>query len=317
MLRVPAAAPSASASASSSSSPPPEVMKKLVGGSWRGSPATTARSARISAPTASAGVTWDASSKMTTSKHRSAGSSWETSSGDIAQHGRSAPRTWGAAWNSWRTGRGARLRRGRGSVNPGFSRGGSPGAGGVLGHGSPDPDRGGVDVGTVRDTELSDGTKMGLTVEGAHARVCDRHRVENRRQPYVLSAGKGQVSAEMTVVDFLDERAEAGATQRGAEPCQFGQLVQRLGVGEQGLQAGVELGDRQLIQAGGAGPPGQGPHLGAQLPEGTFGAGQVGGQMRQSAVDRGLAPGGSLPGRSCDRCVQGGRFGLARPPQAQ
>ena len=104
-------APSSSASASSSSSPPPEVEKKLVGGSWCGSPATTARSARISAPTASAGVTWDASSKMTMSKHRWAGSSWETTSGDIAQHGLSAPSTCGAAWNSCRTGRWPRLSR--------------------------------------------------------------------------------------------------------------------------------------------------------------------------------------------------------------
>ena len=55
MLRVPATDPSASSSASSSSSPPADIKKKLVGGNWCGSPATTACSARINAAN---GIRW-------------------------------------------------------------------------------------------------------------------------------------------------------------------------------------------------------------------------------------------------------------------
>jgi hypothetical protein len=50
---------------------------------------------------ASAGVTWLASSKITTSKSRDAGSTWLTTSGDIAQQGLIANST-SLAWSSSR-----------------------------------------------------------------------------------------------------------------------------------------------------------------------------------------------------------------------
>ena len=56
----------------------------------------TAVRARAMAAIASAGCTWLASSKMTTSNSWSGGSSWETSSGDSAQHGFAASSTSGA-----------------------------------------------------------------------------------------------------------------------------------------------------------------------------------------------------------------------------
>ena len=76
----------------------------MVGGNWWGSPATTVWLARASATTALSGVTWEASSKITTSKHFSIGSTWDTTSGLMAQQGLSAVSTWGACWKRSRTG---------------------------------------------------------------------------------------------------------------------------------------------------------------------------------------------------------------------
>ena len=164
--------------------------------------------------------------------------------------------------------------------NLGLFRVGIPGTGGVLRYGPPDPDGRATDVGSISDSELSNGTEMSLAVKGADAPVCDRHRVENRRQPYLLDAGNGLVNTEVAVSDFFDERPEACAAQGSAESRQLRQLGQRLSIGEEGPQARLKLGNRQLLQACGARPPGHGLHLGAELPEGTFGVSQVGRQMR-------------------------------------
>src|ERR1700757_1520279 len=59
-------------------------------------------------PMAAAGLTWLASSKMTTSKCRSAGRYWLTASGDIMKQGL-------IAWHAWRA-RSIRTRTGRGPV---------------------------------------------------------------------------------------------------------------------------------------------------------------------------------------------------------
>ena len=57
---------------------------------------------------------------------------------------------------------------------------GVPGPGGVLGDGPAYPDRGGIDMGSVSRAELRDSAAVGAAVEGADARVGDRHRIQDR-----------------------------------------------------------------------------------------------------------------------------------------
>ena len=58
---------------------------------------------------------------------------------------------------------------------------GVPGPGGVIGDGPADPDRSGIDVGSVGGAERPDSAAVGLAVEGADARVGDRHRIQDGR----------------------------------------------------------------------------------------------------------------------------------------
>ena len=194
---------------------------------------------------------------------------------------------------------------------------GIPGPGGVLGDGPADADRSGIDVGSVGGAELPDSAAVGLAVEGADARVGERHRFQDRGQPDLLGACQGLVDGQVAMRDLLDERPLTCAAQCGAEPRQLGQLGQRLGIGDQGLQASCKLGDRQIGQVSGPSRCDQRLYLGGELPQSALGAGQVGRKPGAAAVDGCMAPRGGLVGGGSGGSMQSRWLRLGCLPQGQ